>query len=76
MAQLILNIPDVHVPRILQSFKTKYSYNQSVDGSQQDFIKSKILDYIKTVVMETEIIEQKRTVTETITSEVEQIEIS
>lgn len=54
MAQIVINIPDADVSRVLNAFASEYNYDRYVEEggllSKAAFAKSKVIIFIKDVV--------------------------
>lgn len=77
MAQITLNIPDQHVQRVIDAFVILYAYDPETSTlTPAQFIRSKIRDYIKEVVVRSELTDRKQLVTEVLQAEVDGIDIT
>mgnify|MGYP006935528737 CR=1 FL=1 len=54
MGSVTLTIPDNEDQRVLDAFCNSFGYNASVDGTQGQFLKKKLITYVKQVVSDYE----------------------
>ena len=50
MAQMIIQIPDALVNRVIDAVASQYGYKSEVDGTKAAFAKKVVIDFIKGIV--------------------------
>lgn len=76
MASVPLTIPDAALPRILTAFASVYGYDPTSGQTQAQFMKAKVITHIKQVVIDYESNQSNITSQVTISSDVNNINIS
>lgn len=76
MAQIIMNIPDQYIARILDAFAVVYGYDAADGLTKAQFAKSKVRDYIKEIVVRHEGSLARQAANDTVQDEIDAIDIT
>lgn len=55
MAQIIIDVDDAHVNRVLDAFANEFGWNAGLGVTKAQFAKSKVASWIKLIVKQNEI---------------------
>lgn len=76
LAEIMITIPEADKERVLSPFAALYGYDAQIHGSLEDFVKGKVIDWIKSTAIDYEARPAAVAARQTISQEINAIEIN